>query len=250
MDHTQLVRSDVDGPIARITLCRPDVHNAQNLQVWEELRDIGRQLPGDVRCVILAGQGASFSSGIDLAVLSGRFLSELAQSPDNAADARLSEIQAAFEWLRRPDLVSIAAVQGHAIGAGLQLALACDLRVLAADAQLRIGEPGLGLVPDLGGTKRLIETVGYSRALELSLTGRSVGAGEAMRVGLASIAVENSELDDTVDDLAAALLAVPRNAAIETKALLQRAVTATSPDQLGAERAASLRQLRHHLDES
>ena len=218
--------------------------------MWEELRDIGRRMPGDVRCVILAGQGASFSSGIDLAVLSGQFLTELAHSPDAAADAQLNEIQAAFEWLRRPDLVSIAAVHGHAIGAGLQLALACDLRVLAADAQLRIGEPGLGLVPDLGGTKRLIETVGYSRALELSLTGRQVDAAEAMRLGLASLAVENSQLEATVDDLAAALLSVPRNAATETKALLQRAVTATANEQLAAERAASLRQLRQHASES
>ena len=70
-------------------------------------------------------------------------------------------------------------MQGHAIGAGFQLALACDLRVLAEDAQFSMAEVTLGLVPDLGGTKRLVELVGYARALEICVTGRRVGAAEA-----------------------------------------------------------------------
>ena len=98
---------------------------------------------------------------------------------DEARDRRSPSSRQAFSWLRRPDLVSIAAVRGHAIGAGFQLALACDLRVLTEDAQFTMAEVALGLVPDLGGTKRLVELVGYARALDICVTGRRVGAAEA-----------------------------------------------------------------------
>ncbi len=87
--------------------------------------------------------------------------------------------QAGYRWLRNPRFVSIAAVQGHAIGAGFQLALACDLRILADDAKLCMKEPALGLVPDLTGTKPLVDIVGLARAIEICLTARMVGADEA-----------------------------------------------------------------------
>lgn len=238
-----MVQTQIDGPVARITLYRPDARNAQTPQMWQELRDIGHDLPGDIRCVIVAGAGAAFSAGLDLAVISGSLPAELAALPEADADARLASFQEAFDWLRRPDLLSIAAVQGYAIGAGLQLALACDLRVLATDAKLRVGEPGLGLVPDLGGTKRLVDLVGYSRALEVCLTGRNITAEEAVSLGLATIAVSTEDLSDTVEDLALAMLSVPREAAVETKALLRQAGGNDNAAQLAAERAAQLRLL-------
>ena len=135
-------------------------------------------------------------------------------------------------------------MQGHAIGAGFQLALACDLRVLADDAQLAMAETGLGLVPDLGGTAPLVETVGYARALELCLTGRRVGADEALRSGLATLVVPRAELAAATADLVAALLAAPRDAVVETKALLLGAVGRPRDAQEAAERAAQLRRLR------
>jgi len=102
----------------------------------------------------------------------------------------------------------VAAVRGHAIGAGFQLALGCDLRVLADDAKLCMKEPSLGLVPDLLGTKPLVDIVGLPRALELCLTGRSVPAAEARDLRLAELVVPAADLDGAVADLAAALLAV------------------------------------------
>ena len=120
--------------------------------------------------------------------------------------------------------MSIAAVQGHAIGAGFQLALACDLRVVADDVQFAMRETSLGLVPDLAGTHPLVELVGYARALEICATGRFVHAEEARATGLANLVVPADELDGAVNDLAAALLAAPRDAVIETKALLRGAV--------------------------
>jgi len=213
---------------------------------------VGRSLPGDIRVVVVRGNGRAFSAGLDRAAfLPGGIPdtigpAELVALPAAEADAVIAGYQQAFSWLRRPDLISVAAVQGHAIGAGCQLALACDLRVLAADAQLALPEPTLGLVPDLGGTAPLVDAVGYSRALEICLTGRRVGAEEALRLGLATAVVPAPELAGAVGDLVAALLAAPRGAAVETKALLLGAAerSRSRDDQEGAERAAQLRRLR------
>jgi len=160
------------------------------------------------------------------------------------AEARVARFQEGFAWLRRPDLVSVAAVHGHAIGAGFQLALACDLRILADDAQFSMAEVRHGLVPDLTGTRRLVELVGYSRALEICATGRRLGAAEADRIGLATLVVPAAELDDAVRDLTAAVLAGPRDAVVEIKALLSGALGRTDAEQLAAERAAQVRRIR------
>ncbi len=171
-------------------------------------------------------------------------MTELAALSPGQADDLVATYQAAFSWLRRPDLVSVAAVQGHAVGAGFQLALACDLRVLADDALLCMAETTLGLVPDLGGTKPLVALVGPARALEICLTGRRVGATEALQLGLATLVVPRAELDAAVADLVAALLAPPHGAVTETKALLQAAGGRSVQEQEAAERAAQLRRIR------
>ncbi|MET9868191.1 enoyl-CoA hydratase/isomerase family protein, partial [Streptomyces sp. NPDC006386] len=152
--------------------------------------------------------------------------------------------QEAFTWWRRSDIVSVAAVQGHAIGAGFQLALACDLRVVADDVQFAMRETSLGLVPDLTGTHPLVGLVGYARALEICVTGRFVTAEEAVSTGLANVAVPADQLDATVRDLTAALLAAPRDAVIETKALLRGAQDRTYEEQRRAERQSQARRLR------
>jgi enoyl-CoA hydratase/carnithine racemase len=244
MVTTAGVRLDRDGAVATVTLSRPEVLNAQTPRLWGELREIGRRLPGEVRVVVVRGQGRAFSAGLDRSVLGGGLTGELARLPPAGAAARIAEFQQAFGWLRAPDLVSVAAVQGHAIGAGFQLALACDLRVLAEDAQFAMAEVTLGLVPDLGGSKRLVELVGYSRALELCLTGRRLGADEALRTGLANLVVPGAELASAVADLTAALLAADRNAGIEIKALLAGAAGRSYPEQERAEREAQVRRLR------
>lgn len=241
------VRLERDGPVATVTLCRPDVLNAQTPAMWRALRDFSRELPGDVRVVVVRGEGRSFSAGLDLSVASGTgddtFAALTALPAQECAD-RIAEFQAAFTWLHRPDIVSVAAVQGHAIGAGFQLALACDLRVLADDAKLAMAEVTLGLVPDLAGTKRLVELVGYTRALEICVTGRRLDATEADRLGLATAVVPAAELDDAVRDLVAAILAGQRDAVIEIKSLLAGAAGRSLADQLRAEREAQTRRLR------
>jgi enoyl-CoA hydratase/carnithine racemase len=158
--------------------------------------------------------------------------------------AHIAAWQRAFDWASRPGVVSIAAVQGHAIGAGFQLALGTDIRIVADDASFAMAEPKLGIVPDLGGTKRLVDLVGYSRAAEICLTARPVDAPEALRIGLASRVVPAAELDDAVEQTVAALLAVHRDAATETKALLLHAATHSQDEQERAEREAQYRRLR------
>jgi enoyl-CoA hydratase/carnithine racemase len=237
------VRWDRAGPVATITLCRPDALNAQTPATWTALRDISRDLPGDVRVVVIRGEGRAFSAGLDLAAAQTE-LPELAALDPAAAAERIAGYQEGFSWLHRPDLVSIAAVQGHAIGAGFQLALACDLRVLADDGQFSMAEISHGLVPDLCGTRRLVELVGYARALEICVTGRRVGAAEADRIGLANLVVPATELDGAVRDLTAAILAGPRDAVVEIKALLSGALLRTAPEQAARERAAQVRRIR------
>ncbi len=244
------LRYDEAGPVATVTLCRPQKLNAQDPAMWDALRTIGQELGTGVRVVVIRAEGPSFSAGIDRRLLTGgggpgqSFVLDLARLDDAALDERLAGYQEAFSWLSRPGLLSIAAVQGHAVGAGFQLALACDLRVLAADAQLAMRETSLGLVPDLGGTRPLVEAVGYSRALELCVTGRWVDADEARLIGLATIVVPPAELDATVVDLAAVVTGPPYGAVSATKSLLQ-AAAASSPDgQLRAERRAQAARIR------
>ena len=246
MSSTSGVRLAREGPVATVTLCRPDVLNAQTPAMWAELTTISRELPGDVRVVIVRAEGRAFSAGLDLSVARGNgdsTFARLATSPPEEAAERIAEFQSAFTWLRDPRLVTVAAVQGHAIGAGFQLALACDLRVLADDAQFSMAEVTLGLVPDLGGTKRLVDLVGYSRALELCLTGRRVGAAEAAAMGLANAVVPAADLPGATNDLAAAVLAANRDATVEIKALLAGAAARSYPDQDRAEREAQTRRL-------
>jgi enoyl-CoA hydratase/carnithine racemase len=237
-------RVDSLSEIVTVTLDRPDRLNSQTPVLWEELGRLRRSLPGTVRVVVIRGAGRAFSAGLDRSLLSPDGIFDLPRRPQAEATARIARWQQAFDWTSRPDLVSIAAVHGHAVGAGFQLALGTDLRILADDARLTMAEPTLGIVPDLGGTKRLVDLVGYSRAAEICLTGRRVAADEALRIGLASRVVPAAELDAAVQQTVDALLAVNRDAAAETKALLLGAAGRSQAEQEAAEREAQYRRLR------
>ncbi|KPI04623.1 Enoyl-CoA hydratase/isomerase [Actinobacteria bacterium OK074] len=244
------VRLTVDDVIATVTLTNPAKRNAQSPALWRTLAGAGRAVPGSVRVVVLRAEGKSFSAGLDRQMFTPEGIAgepsfiDIARRDDAELDATIAGYQEAFTWWRRSDIISIAAVQGHAIGAGFQLALACDLRVVADDVQFAMRETSLGLVPDLTGTHPLLSLVGYARALEICATGRFVGAPEAVSTGLANLAVPAAELDATVGELAAALLSAPRDAVIETKALLRGAQDRTYDEQRTAERAAQARRLR------
>ncbi|MCW2702845.1 MAG: Enoyl-CoA hydratase/isomerase [Blastococcus sp.] len=243
------VRTSRDGAVLTVTLDRSDQLNAQTPATWAALAQIGSSLDDDVRVVIVRGAGRSFSAGLDRSLFSAEpgvagGLGDLGRRPAAEAEEQIREYQAGFRWLRSPGIVSVAAVQGHAIGAGCQLALACDLRILTDDAQLRLPEATLGLVPDLTGTSTLVELVGYSRALEICLTGRAVKAAEAHAIGLANLVVPAAELDGAVADLVAALTGPPVGAGRATAELVRSAVRNDFAAQDAAERAAQVQRLQ------
>lgn len=244
------LRLESTSLVTTITLARPHSKNSQTPSTWLALGAIGHHLPAGTRVVVVRGEGGTFSSGLDRRMLTPEgadgesSLMQLLELPDGEISETIGSYQEGFTWLRRPDIVSVAAVQGHAIGAGFQLALACDLRVLSDDAVLSMREPLLGLVPDLTGTKPLVELVGYSRALEICATVRGVGAAEAREIGLATAVVPRDELDRAVADLVAALTAPVYGAVTETKALLRSASVLDLEEQRRVEREAQVRRFR------
>jgi enoyl-CoA hydratase/carnithine racemase len=219
-----------------LTLSLGERHNPQSPELWRALGQVKRAVPGSVRVVVVRGDGPSFSSGLDTRLLPAA----AAASPPTDAD--LEAYQQAFDWTTDPAYVSVAAVQGYALGAGLQLAMGCDLRIVTTDAVLGLPEVTLGLVPDLGATSRLVSTLGYANALEIAVTGRRLTGSEAHQLGLAQRLVDPAHLDDEVERLVAELLAPDRDAVREVKALLLGAENRNRADQRAAERAAQLRR--------
>lgn len=244
---------DVDGAVATVTLNRPDKLNAQTPSLWTALGAVGQHLPDGVRVVVVRGAGRSFSAGIDLGMVNPdglpgeESLVELLRQDEADTADRIGTWQEGFTWLRRPDIVSVAAVQGHAIGAGFQLALSCDVRIAAEDVSFCMKEPALGLVPDLTGTQPLVELVGYSRALEICASARRIGAEEALRIGLVNRVVAPERLDDAVREVVTALSAHPHAAVSATKQLLQGAAGRSLDEQRELERTAQVQRLRAML---
>lgn len=250
--HSQphpMLRVEQSGPVLTITLDAPQRRNSQVPSLWAALADIGEGLDASVRVVLVRAEGLSFSAGLDRAMLTPHGApgepSVLALAAGAAGDLEdaIEQFQRGFSIWARVPAITIAAVQGHAIGAGFQLALACDLRVVADDVAFAMRETSLGLVPDLAGTSPLVRAVGYARALEICATGRFVGAQEAVAIGLASVAVPGDQLDATVLELADAILGAPQAALRELKPLLRSAIDASAADQLRAEREAQARLL-------
>jgi len=213
----ETIRLETDGHVGTLVLNRPDRLNAFTPQMWDELRELGRALvadPGDIRALVVRGEGRAFSSGIDTSVFaSGLGVESLGDgSPARHADPKVNAIlnaQDAYTWLEEAAFVTVAAIRGFALGAGLQIALACDIRIAARGAQLGLLEHKYGILPDLGGTQRLPRVVGPGKAIELITTAAKIDAEEAFRIGLVEQLVGDEELDSVASDLAATIAAQP-----------------------------------------
>ncbi len=233
-----------------MVLDAPDRRNAQTPATWRALAAVGAWLPSVCDVVVLRAEGPSFSAGLDRRAFTPDGipgepgLLQLAGLSPAELDATIDGYQQAFACWAGDEFVTVAAVQGHAVGAGFQLALACDLRIAADDARFAMREPSLGLVPDLGGTGPLVAAVGYPRALEICATGRWVAASEARALGLVQEVVPTAELATATDALVTALLATPQEALLATKSLLRDAPGRSSAGQRSAERAAQAGLLR------
>jgi len=185
-DTPPRVLVSVDAGVAEVRLNRPDKRNGLDLALFTALVAAGQQVAADrrVRAVVLSGEGKAFCAGLDwAAVLAGgpelidRLLARGPDSPANLAQ------RACWVWSEVPVPV-IAAIHGVALGGGLQLALACDLRVAAPDAQLSVMEIRYGLIPDMSASRTLLQLVRPDVARELIYTGRIVTGDEAGRLGL------------------------------------------------------------------
>ena len=239
---------DIAEPVVTVTLARPEARNAQTPATWRALAAIGASLPDSARVVILKAQGSSFSAGLDKRMFADGIdgepsLVELSQMTAETAHELIDGYQQGFTWFRDIDAVSIAIVQGHAVGAGFQLALAADMIVAADDATFCMKEPALGLVPDLVGTWPLVEAVGYSRALEICATSRWVSAEQAVSYGFAVAAAPLAEVEGVVQQIVDQIVAAPAGAIAETKRLLRDASGRTREEQRLAERQAQARRI-------
>ena len=212
----ETIRLKVRGNVGTLILNRPDRLNAFTIQMWDELRDLGSRLvadPGDIRALVVRGKGRAFSSGLDTSVFAeGGFDAIGTGSTAEHADPKVNVIlhaQNAYNWLQEAPFVTIAAIRGFALGAGLQMALACDIRVCARGAQLGLLEHKYGILPDLGGTQRLPRIVGPGKAIELITTAARIDGKEAYRIGLVERLVSDEELETEAADLAARIAAQP-----------------------------------------
>lgn len=206
------------GHIGWLRLNRPHKLNAMTAQLWNEMLTLGTELREDptLRALVVIGEGRTFSAGIDTSEFGGNLFtgnkSTEAPTPRQNDDPLVTTIltlQNSFTWLEEAPYATIAAVRGHALGAGLQLALACDIRVLARGTKLGLLEHRYGLIPDLGGTQRLTRLVGAGKAKELTFTAAQIEAEEALRIGLAERVVDDTQLEQTVTELAEHIAAQP-----------------------------------------
>jgi enoyl-CoA hydratase/carnithine racemase len=177
---------DVDGGIADVRLTRGDKHNGLDAAMYEALVDGAAQVAAmrGVRVVVLSGEGPSFCAGLDFkAVMSGTGLTpERAFSRAEGDIANFAQ-RSTYDW-QRLEVPVIAALHGACLGGGLQLALAADIRIAAPDTRLSVAEIRYGLVPDMGLTQTMPDLVGIDVAKELTFTGRTVEADEALKLGL------------------------------------------------------------------
>jgi 2-(1,2-epoxy-1,2-dihydrophenyl)acetyl-CoA isomerase len=220
MADLETIRYGVHDGVATIELARPDKRNAINAQMFNELGDAAERAAGDpgIRAVLVKAQGPVFCSGIDVTLLG-----QLSGTRGARFRSFVRTAQRPYQLLAQMDKPSVAAIQGPAVGAGFQLALACDLRVASEDARFAMLEVRFGLVPDLGGSHRLARQIGPARAKELIWTGRAVEADEAERIGLVNRVVAAGALDKEADVLVGEVVASPPIPVSLTKALIGRA---------------------------
>lgn len=224
-----------DGDVLRVKLNRPEVRNAQTPAMWEQLATIADEIPAGTRFVVLSGEGKDFSAGLDRAVLAEGMLTDLQADPDGF----IARAQEGFaRWTRIPQVV-IAQVQGNAIGAGFQLALASDLIIASPDARFAMKEVSIGLVPDLGGTGALVDAIGYRRAFALCATGSFLSAEDALAWGVVHQIAEDPRL--AVDELLGLLRQLDGATIADIKALLQ--TVSTDRYSWEKERTAQVRRL-------
>jgi enoyl-CoA hydratase/carnithine racemase len=239
------LRVERSGPVATLVLDRPEKLNSFTIEMWRELRELGRSLctdPEEVRALVVIGEGRAFSSGIDTTVFTGGAAGDsIAGGPDAGTRHEdpivdgIMRTQESFSWLETAPFATIAAVRGYALGAGLQIALACDIRIFARGVSVGLLEHKYGIIPDLGGTQRLPRLVGPGKAKEMIFTATRIDGEEAFRIGLCEQLVADEELEEAANRLATRIAAQPPLAVREAKRAVNASLDVAMVDGLRIE---------------
>jgi enoyl-CoA hydratase/carnithine racemase len=200
----ELITLEYDGPVAIISNNRPDKHNAANdamdARLWQVLAELHQR--DDVRAIVWRGNGKSFSSGRDTSQLGVR-------TEDISNLDFIERGHAGTRQLFTIPAPIIVALKGWVIGGSFERALLCDMRIAGDSAKMMLPEVKHGVVPDSGGTARLFQMAGHGLAADLALTGRVMGADEALRHGIVSRVVPDEALDATCLEVAREIAALP-----------------------------------------
>jgi enoyl-CoA hydratase len=226
---------DRDGPVTIVTLSRPDARNAVDRPHAEALADAFRAFDGDsnAKVAILYGAGGTFCAGADLKAMGGEHRNRIAEDGDGPMGPTRMLL----------DKPVIAAISGYAVAGGLELACWCDLRVVERSAQLGVFCRRWGVPLIDGGTIRLPRLVGLSVALDLILTGRAVGADEALRIGLANRVVDDGRALEAAKELAHAIAALPQDCMRNDRRSAYEQASLSLDDALRNELALGMRSL-------
>lgn len=190
MEAEELTRLTIQGAVARLEICREKVLNALSRQVVDELDAHLERLAGEKQVkVLLVWSKDHFAAGADITQM-------VRCTPE---EARAFSFSSTYEKLERLPFPTIAVMEGYALGGGLELALACDMRIAAEDARMGLPEITLGIMPGAGGTVRLPALVGRARAMEMICMGRPVKAQAALDMGLVNLVVPKEQLEEQVD---------------------------------------------------
>jgi enoyl-CoA hydratase/carnithine racemase len=201
---TQLVLTQQRNHIFEIVLNRPDKRNAINMDMFAQFDAAVTQAnrTPNLRAVVIRGEGKAFSAGIDvsnLLMLAEKYGLHWQQRMRRITD----DFQAVLTRLERLELPTIALLHGFCLGMAMEIALACDVRIAVEGTKLGLPESRLGMIPDVGGTTRLVRLVGPARAKELIFTGRQISAAQAEAWGIVNYVVAEDELRDKADALVA-----------------------------------------------
>jgi enoyl-CoA hydratase/carnithine racemase len=238
-EPTVLYATDPDG-IAWVTLNRPSVRNAHNVQMRDDLYEILSTVRDDsgIRVLVVRGAGRDFCAGADL--------TEFGTAPSPTAARRIRRARDVWALMATLETPSIAAIQGHAIGSGFETALHCDLRIATQSAVFAFPEVSLGMIPSAGGTQLLPRICGVGRALDLLLTGRSIGAPQAAAWGLVTKVVAPADLESETLGLARVLAALDSSVLRSVKRAVRAGLDLTLAQALELDLRAVARTAAEH----
>lgn len=205
-----------DGAVARVTLDRPEVLNAYNMAMRDDLFTAFSAARDDptLRVLVLRGAGRAFCSGGDIR--------EFGTAPSPVVAREVRWRRDVWGLLRSLPQITLAAIHGHAAGSGMEMALLCDLRIAASDALFSLPETGLGMIPGVVGTQTAPRTIGTGRALAMVLAGQTFGAREALGIGLVGRVTATRRLEAAVAKLARRIAAIDGELLAAVKELVSR----------------------------